>query len=322
MENNEPINDAVNDTTNDVVDSGSNDVVDSNDTSVDNLEQTTDTNQEPESKESFIKRWFGKKGVTDNSSDPEQNTTMEEDISESFTEVALKAGWSEDDIVEFAGKYSNKELDEMIPLILAEDEDNEPEDIEDVDPTKTEFDLGDIDEKLKPYVDQIAKALEAKYQEKIGAIEESLKDAEQERSLKKVSEFQTTADSFFDKLAENYPVFGKTEELLRYPAGDPRAGDIIPHGPAYEARQKVWETAKVFQQMGTPWDKALDEAAAWYRGKNLEKDVRSKVVKELKKNEKRLSPKRSEHTVLKEFSNPSDERTAVIEQLKQQIGLR
>ena len=52
-------------------------------------------------------------------------------------------------------------------------------------------------------------------------------------------------------------------------------------------------------QSGAPDYEALNEALSWYKGKNLEKEVRSKVLKELKGQEKRLSPKRSEHAVAK-----------------------
>jgi hypothetical protein len=273
-----------------------------------------------ENKESFISKMkekiFGKKEDTKEVVQPE----FEEDISDKFTEAAIKIGWTEDQIIEFASKYSNKELEELIPQLQAETklEDEPTEEPKEKTVTETlELD----DEKLRPYLEKIEKAIEAKYQEKIGKIENSLKTAEQDRSAKEARQYQITADEFFDAASKDFPVFGKTSELPRFPKGTANAGKIVPKGEAFEARNAVWQVAVKLHQAGSNWNDALSDALAWYKGKNMEKDVRSKVIRDLKKQEMRLSPKRSEHTMETKYATEEEKRRALIDNIARRAGI-
>jgi len=294
-----------------------------------NVEQTKEDIQEEkveekpkeETRESVIERIknkvFGKseekkEEKTENSGSNE----LEEDISDKFTDAAHNAKWTDEQIVEFAGKYNNKQLEELIPFLMDEEVKEEKKEEKKVEEKKV-VDTLEIDEKLKPYVEQIEKILDAKYQEKIGKIEESLKTTDKERSIKEAQQYQTTADEFFDKASKDFPIFGTTDKLTRFPKGSAKEGQLVPKGEAYESRNAVWNTAVAFHQMGMDWKESLDEALVWYKGKNMEKEVRSKVLKDLKSNEKRVSPKRGEHTVSKELTS----RKSVIEDIARRAGI-
>ncbi len=302
------------------------------DTNVENNEQTQDENQNEvteekveqkpeENRKSIIEKIsekiFGAKEETKKDTVNTGSNELEEDISEKFTDAARNAKWTDEQIIEFAEKYNNKQLEELIPFLDDEEVEEVKEEKKEVKEEEKIVDTLEIDEKLKPYLEKIEKALDAKYQEKIGKIEEGLKTTEQERSVQEAQKYQTTADAFFDKASKEFPVFGTTDKLVRFPKGSAREGQIVPKGEAFEARDKVWKTAVAFHQLGMNWNESLEEALVWYKGKNLEKDVRSKVLKDLKNNEKRISPKRGEHSVSKEPTT----RKALIEDLSRRAGI-
>lgn len=286
---------------------------------------TTPEEQDPaKEKESILDRLmgkvFGKK--EDKPSDIPGSNNVEEDISDSFTNAARSAGWSDEQIIKVADEYSNSDLEKLIPFIDVKKTEDKPV----VEDKKTEdkkvVDSLNIDDKtLKSYLEKIESAIDAKYQEKFGKIEQGLKTAEQDRSHNEAKQYQTTADNFFDKASKDFPVFGTTDKLLRFPEGTPQAGQIIPAGEAFEARNAVWKAATAFHAMGEDWNKSLEEALVWYKGKTMEKDVRSKVLKDLKSKEKKLSPKRSERSVNNKKMSPDEEKDEAISDLMRRAGI-
>jgi hypothetical protein len=295
--------------------------------------ETVDTKEETpkeETKESIIDRIknkvFGKSEeksagnlldrgnkVSSTAVEEKKQETVEEDIDEDFAEVAKALGWSDDDIVNFASEYTNQQLKELIPTLLPDEEEKKEE--KEVTSEK-KIDVNDSkidDEKLRPYVEQIEKILEAKYQEKIGELEERLSVFDQDRSVKEAKQYQTTADDFFDRVAKEFPVFGQTKDLKKFPDGQ-----VVPIGDNFEARNSVWQKAIAFHKMGADWQESLEDALVWYKGKNLEKDIRSKVLKELKGNEKRLSPKRTEFSPTAVSTGSRDD---VIQDIARKVGI-
>lgn len=277
--------------------------------------------QEKESLFSKIKnKFYGtekKEEVKDKEVEETVREDLEEDIDNEFTQAALKAGWTEKDVVEFAGKYNNTELRQLIPYLTGKEKEEKEETKEVVKEDKVE-----VDKNLEATVDKLMKALDAKYQEKIGQLEERLSKVDEERSVQEQVRYQTTADKVFDRAAKDFPVFGKTEELLRFPEGTPQAGQLVPAGEAFEARNAVWKTAVAFNKMGMSWDAALDEALDWYKGKNMEKEIHGKVVKELKGQQKRLSPKRAEHVTEKKYTNEAEEKADVVLEAARKAGVK
>ncbi len=290
-----------------------------------------DENSDNEEKLSVIdklkEKIFGKKESKDSSDDSSDSDDVEDDIDDSFTDAARKAGWTDEDIITFAGQYSNEQLIKLIPSLLSKGvkesvkEDEKDDDKEGQKEKVVKDDLKIDDEILKPYLEKITKNLEAQYQEKIKGIEERLNVVDKDRSEKEGRRYQTTADSFFDGISKEFAVFGKTEELPRYPKGTPQAGQIVPAGEAFEARNAVWGTAIAFHKTGMEWEDSLKEALDWYKGKTMEKEVRSKMLKDLKKNEKRVSPKRSEHSPTRKFTNEADAKSAMISDIARQSGI-
>jgi len=284
------------------------------------VEEVKEEVSEEEDKQSFISKMkdklFGSKKEEEEEK-TEEKSTVEEDIDTDFSEAALKAGWTEQDIIQFAGKYDNKQLKSLIPFLAAKEE----EEKEELEEKKVEDKEVKEDNDLKTIEDKVRKSVEAIYQEKLAEIEKKLNTYEQEKSVKEAQRFQTTADGFFDRAAKDFPVFGKTEELPKFPAGTTNAGQVVPAGEAFEARNKVWQVAKAFYQMGSDWETSLQEALDWYKGKSMEKDIHSKVLKDLKRQEKRLSPKRSTHTETKKYADAGEEKLATIANIARRAGI-
>ncbi len=323
MADEEIVNDAL-ETPDDVNDLETPEINDTTEDTSDDNPVATEEQDPAKEKESILDRLmgkvFGKK--EDKPSDIPGSNDIEEDISDNFTNAARSAGWSDEQIIKVAEEYNNADLEKLIPFIDGKKTEEKPTVEEKKTEEKKVVDSLNIDDKtLKSYLEKIESAIDAKYQEKFGKIEQGLKTAEQDRSNNKAKQYQTTADSFFDKASKDFPVFGTTDKLLRFPEGTPQAGQVIPAGEAFEARNAVWKAATAFHAMGEDWNKSLEEALVWYKGKNMEKDVRSKVLKDLKSKEKKLSPKRSERSVNDKKLSPDEEKDETISDLMRRAGI-
>lgn len=274
-------------------------------------EVVEETVEEEESKSSILdtikEKVFGKK---------EEKEETEPEIPEEFL-VAAEGQFSEEEIKKLADEYSADELKKLVPFLLEEEKEEETAG------TETKEELVEVDEENLKQVEKLQAALDAaeKYSERINALEERLKAVDDERVVKEEEHRQELADTFFDKASKKLPVFGETEKLMRFPDGHANAGQIIPIGSAFEARQAVWAKAQQFAQLGDTWSDSLDDALAWYKGKHGEKELKEQMVKDLKKNEQRLSPKRSSTETKETYADAYQEKLAVIEEAKKKAGI-
>jgi hypothetical protein len=236
-------------------------------------------------------------------------------IPDAFTQAALEQGWTNEQIVEFAENLTDEQLvAEAVKLSEIEDDDAEPGE----GPAKHEGepqppqDSKEFDESS----DKVA-ALEAKIaglEEKLGKIGE-LSD---ERALETE---RTVVNKMFDEVGEEFKVFGKTESLMRYPAG-PKKGQIVPNDPAFKARSEVYDKASVFMKAGLPVHEAMQVALDWYKGAHLEADVHNKVVKDLKRHEKKLSARRSGKETVPTYEDEEDRKAAVVREAARRAGVK
>lgn len=244
------------------------------------IEQTKEP-KEPESKQSFIDRWKDK--LTGRSADEEPQG---DDIPDEFTEAARKMNWSDEDTAAFAADYTDKQLKEMIPSLLGEDtvktdDTSDKTPVEQESETKPDADTNSQeDERLKPLLDRIA-ALEAE------------RDSGKEKSAaEEKTEFVRRASDLFDKTSEEFEVFGKTDDLPKFPDGR-----YISTSPQMRARLEVYGMAEQLKEAGMPGDKALEFSLNAYKGAHLTVETKRNVIKDLKKREQTLGGKRVSHEV-------------------------
>jgi hypothetical protein len=254
---------------------------------IEEIEETEET-PEVEDEQSVIQK-IGSKVKEFFSGEPE---VEEREIPDFFSAPAKELGWTEEEIQEFAADYSDEELDEMIPFLIGEDSSEEEETSDNLEEDETEEEKdkdSQEDERIQKLLDRI-EALEK-------AQEKSLEEEEQQEIVGMVDR----ASRFFDDASDEFEIFGKTEELPKLPDGR-----IIPTSPQMKARSEVWELAYRLKGTGLDFDDAMSVALNSYKGKNLTKDVQRKVIKDLKKNEKRLGGKRTTHESTKELTNGPD----------------
>lgn len=206
-----------------------------------------------------------------------------DDIPDEFVEAARKMNWSDEQTSEFASDFSDEQLKEMIPSLLGEDlaKAEETSDKVDVKPETTEKTVEDSQDGDE--LEQLRKD--------IAALKEAQGISEEQAREREAANFNSEADKLFDKASEEFEVFGKTEDLPRFPHN----GEIIPTSPQMKARLEVYSNAMLLKEAGMSGKAALDYSLNAYKGANLKIETQRSVIKELKKREQTLGGKRVSH---------------------------
>ncbi|TES92003.1 MAG: hypothetical protein E3J87_06405 [Candidatus Cloacimonadota bacterium] len=249
--------------------------------------------------------------------DPDAKEEDGTEIPDAFTNACLEQGWTEDEIKEFASDLDDAALLELIPELLNKEEKQVKSESGEVQ-TKQEV-------KAKAAGDTAKKEATneelAAIKKELAAIKESIGEADKERTTKEEAVLVETVNQVFDEASKEFEIFGKTDELLKYPAG-PKKGQFVPTSPAMNARREVWEKAFPFVQSGIPTKDAMEIALTWYKGAHLEKDVQRNLIKDLKKHEKKLSAKRSGKETVKTYESEEERQAEVVREGARKAGIK
>jgi len=250
--------------------------------------------------------------------DPKEKDEEEgKDIPDAFTNACLEQGWTEDEIKEFASDLDDAALLSLIPELL--DKEGEQK--------KSEPDKGQAKQEVKAKAADDTAKQEPTNEEltivkkELAEIKEMIGKADKERTANEEAVLVETVNQVFDEASKDFEIFGKTEELLKYPAG-PKKGQFVPTSPAMVARREVWEKAFPFVQSGIPTKDAMDIALTWYKGAHLEKDVQRNLIKDLKKHEKKLSAKRSGKETVKTYESEEERQAEVVREAARKLGVK
>lgn len=245
--------------------------------------------KETEEKEGILTKI--KNIISGKSSD--ENIIGEAEVPDEFVEAYKAAGYTEDDLAEMLiddkGErlYTDEELIEMIPYLsedLSESVESEKSEETKTDDKQTEKKSEDkVDEK-----DEVIKKLTERISKLEKADEKNAEKDEQEL----ITELFDNATQVMDELSntDEFEVLGKFDKLPRFPDGR-----LIPTSPQVKARVEIWDTALKLYNSGVDFDKAMEVSTNAYKGKNLSTTVHRKMVKDLRKSEKKISPKRTSH---------------------------
>ncbi len=241
----------------------------------------------------------------------------EDDIPDAFTNACLKQGWSEEEVVEFAADLDDAALLSLIPELLDKEEKQEGSE-SGKDQTKQEVkaEAADKTAKQEPTNEELATL-----KKELAEIKESIGKADKERGVKEEEVMFQTVNQVFDEASKEFEIFGKTEELLKYPAG-PKKGQVVSTSPTMVARNEVWAKAVPFIESGIPVKDAMDIALTWYKGANLEKDVQRNLIKGLKKQSTKLSAKRSGKETVKTYENEEERQAEVVIEAARKAGVK
>jgi len=217
--------------------------------------------------------------------------TPEVVVPDDFSKAALNKGWSSEDIKDFAKDYSEEELREMIPTLIGEDteESDETSDtLEEEETTETKEEDSQEDERIKKLLDRVE------------ALEKAQGQSQEEKKTQEFIGMIQKASQTFDEMSKEFEIFGKTEELPKFPDGR-----LVHTSPQMKARNEVFDLARQLTGTGMDFDDAMSVSLNAFKGKNLTKDVKRNMIKDLKTKEKRLSGKRTSHeSGTKEMSGP------------------
>jgi len=243
------------------------------------------------------------------------------DIPDAFSIAAEAAGMSPTDIVAFADKHTDEQLIEMIPTLKAslEEPDNKGNDkvTKQDDKTDKTDDNKDIDPELvKSITEKISKQLE----EKLGTTLEEINKFKAHQEEQSNKQMVDTASKRFDEASKEFSVFGKTDELPKFPSGR-LAGQLIPTSPAMKARLEVLSYADAFMSKGADIDNAMTNALATYTGLHLGKELERKQDRDLKKHETKLSGARIGKETKKKFADTREEIIDDIRQMQRVAGV-
>ena len=257
------------------------------------------------------KMGIGKKSDTD--SDTKEGDTGEGDIPNDFTNWAREQNWTDDQISEFASGLNDEELLETISYFEDSEQPESDEGQTKQEPMAQQPDKSESKD-LTKLKEEIREELRKEFEAELG-------DYKKEREAQTQQNLVNAANKAFDEAGEKFPVFGKTEELLKYPAG-PKKGQYVPTSPAMKARSEVWTKAAAFMNLGETPEEAMQNAITWYKGKNLEKEIRDGVVKDLKKHSTKLSAKRSGKETVKEYEDEDERRADVVREAARRAGVK
>ena len=271
-------------------------VVDKKEEDVEVKEEVKDEDLNDDQKEAKSKKGIFEKitniikGKKDDDSD---NDVVGNDIPSEFVTAALEAGYTQEQIEDFAVDYTDTELLNQIPYLKQSSVDSDKSDkttkkdevTQDKEPEKKEADKKSAEDENADL-----KEVVRKLQEKVDKLEESDKKNIDKESQEVMVQQATKATKAMDDLSKEYEVFGTYEKLPRFPDGK-----IIPNSPANIARNEVWSLTVALANSGTDFDSALQTAIHAYKGQHLEKVAERNVIKSLKRNEKKLTPKHTSH---------------------------
>lgn len=241
------------------------------------------------------------------------------DIPDEFTEAAIKAGWTEKEIEEWTSDYTDDELREYAEdLILPSEDSDKSEQL-----SKKEGDTQQKVEKKDNKVKDDEKDSEAKdeeirlLKERLDKVEKGQKKSTDREAEDKLISMASRATKLMDEQSKKFEIFGiyeggKPNSMPRFPDGR-----VVPSSPQMKARNEVWGLALSLEKTGMDFDTALSTSLNAFKGKNLAKDVKRNLIKDLKKSEKRLSAKHSSHEQVKTGLSGVD----VIKEVQKKHGL-
>jgi len=267
---------------------------------------------------------------TDDNNDTQDSAVIAElaghDIPDAFSDAAEAAGMSPSDIVAFADKHTDEQLIEMIPTLEAalkesdgngDDKQNDNKATKQDDKTDKDDGNKDIDpELLESISEKISKQLEEKFGTTLKEIDKF--KAHQEEQL--AQQMANQASKLLDAASKEFPIFGKTDELPRFPSGR-LAGQLIPTSPAMKARLEVLGYADAFMSKGANIDDAMANALATYKGLHLEKESQRKAIRDLKNHEINLSGARTGKETKKKYADSRSEIIDDIRKMQRDAGI-
>lgn len=250
----------------------------------------------------------------------------ESDVPSVFLEAAKQDGWTDEDIKDFAKNKTDEELKELAEQFEVEEELEEEPELDDEDEELIENMLAELENKGDPDYETVVKNMrEEILKEVLAELSpkfESLDDFRTEQADRQTVTMFETANKIMDGASKDFPALGKLDDMPKFTTGS-RKGQLIPTSPEFKARSEVYQLAYDLVSAGrsNSIESAMDDAMAWYRGKYGQKETERKVIRDLKKQEQKLSGSRTGKETKREYDNDRDEMLDAIRQMQKAAGI-
>jgi hypothetical protein len=242
-----------------------------------------------------------------------------DEIDPRFISAAREYGWDDEHIIRYAEGHTDAEVLEMVGLfektlgkaelklerteepikeeLFSEEELSKYAEAFDVDKDTLKGMLTTMTKPLAENLNNVSSELET--------IKGSLGKKEEFEHIKEEARNVEVANTIFDK--SEISSLGETKDIAKYPDGS-----YVINDPIFQERSKVWDVAKAFHASGGTFEQAMKNAMQWYKGSSAEKDVKRKVIKDLKEREERVMPKRTEQQGVETYASEEDRKAALI----------
>jgi len=284
--------------------------------------KTEDTEEQEETTETDEEKVDKVENEEEEKSEDDETTEKVEydEIDPRFISAARNYGWNDSRIIEYAKEHSDQDVLTMVGLFegivgKAQPELDKPEE-------KVQDELLD-EETLSKYAEAfgvdkavikgIADKMTGPLADRLNTVSSELESMKGSLGKKDEQEQQTefirnmdVANRVFD--SSNISSLGITKDIPKYPDGS-----LVINDPTFQERNKIWDVANTFYATGGTFEHAVENAMQWYRGTSAEKDVKRKVIKDLKEQEERVMPKRTEQHGVETYASEEDRRAALIE---------
>jgi len=241
-----------------------------------------------------------------------------------------KLGWSKDKIIKVA------ETDLSILKDLAnqfEDDETHRQENKDGEEKKAKEKADLVDEKtlatlkeklgddaggiLDVLIKQVEDKVGKKFEDKFKSVDDFKISTEKKAAEEEARQRGSIANDVFDRHAEVFKEFGLTKDLPKS-----QSGAYIDNSPQMKVRNQVYEVAAMFYQFqsGT-FEDAMNQALMHYAGTQGVTTATRKIVKDLKDNQKRFSPKPTGRKFMKVFRDTDAKKADIVQTAKKTAGI-
>jgi len=250
----------------------------------------------------------------DTSDDKPEEKVEYTEIDPRFVSTAGTYGWSRERIIEYAENHDDLDVVEITTRMEKSIKDNRASSA-DTDKSDDVFineealkTLAEKDEGLAQAVREILNPLAKRFENtssELDTLKGELGKYKSDRETKDGVRDLEVANGIFDN--SGISSLGKTKDIPKYPDGTYNLSD-----PMVKERGKIWDVAQQFYANGGTFECAVNNALQWYRGSDANKEMKRKVIKDLKEQEERVMPKRQEAKVETEYASEEERKAAVI----------
>ena len=250
-----------------------------------------------------------------------------EEIDPNFVEAASNYGWPDAKIIKYAEEHDDSDLVTLTQLMQSKQPAKEKDVKQDVKVKESVVDEeiskfleeNEDNEALLAYHKRFGEPLRQEMKKVTSEWSDLKKDFDENKEQKEqdyyIDCFSKTNNKL-DELSKDYPALSTFEEMPRYPDGR-----LVADSPAFQQRKTIFTMTMALHKAGFAFNDALDNSISSFIGKSGAKDAERNVIKKIKKQQGKISPKRSERQTVKKYSSEEERKEDIIKTAYRKAGI-